>query len=102
METYNTIHGIVLYTIKDDATRETIQSFIQEELKGQSIDQSTYSLPQTGCPCAKEKLLTYIKENKNTLRFKPDDYLGICFAVCLIDTNATINQKDQIALFKLL
>ena len=52
METYF-IPGLVLYTISNEDLRESLRSFIKNELQGEKINESSYSLRKTATPMPK-------------------------------------------------
>lgn len=93
------VHGIVLYTISDESTRESIENFIKKNLNGVSIDQSSFSLPRTGDMQAKTRLRRFIDDHSD-FSFGPEDFIRICYAYRLIGIEA--NKDDQIIIYKII
>lgn len=89
------IHGLVLFTFSDDSTRNSVREFIQNELGGIEINESSYSLPRSGDKKALDMLMSFCK--KENIKCCEDDFLKVCYSEALNDCEQ--NYKDQIVVY---
>ena len=97
METYF-IPGLVLYTISNEDLRESLRSFIKNELQGEKINESSYSLRKTGYTDAKDLLESFF--NEHLCSFSKDDFIRVCYSAALTNDNSW-NHRDDIIVYQI-
>lgn len=89
------VHGIVLYTISDDELRQKLHDFIcqHEKLKGNLINESSYSIHRSGDKEGKDVLAQFCKDKS----FGPDDFVRVYYSSVLAHSEK--EYRDQIVVY---
>lgn len=79
------VHGIVLYTITDDNLRNDLREFIcqHENLKGNPINESSFSIRRSGDTTGKDALVQFCKNKK----FGTEDFVRVYYSAALVHSD---------------